>query len=54
MADIEKAFYQISICEPDRDRLRFLWYKNTDEGHIQILQYRFCRLPFGLKPIQLY
>ena len=50
VADIEKAFHQISICKPDRDMLRFLWFKDTDEGLIQVVQYRFCRLPFGLKP----
>jgi len=50
VTDVEKAFHQISICKPDRDMLRFLWYKNIDEGPIQILQFRFCCLPFGLKP----
>ena len=50
VADIEKAFHQILICPSDRDMLRFLWCKNTDAGQVKILQYRFCRLPFGLKP----
>ena len=30
--------------------LRFLWFENTIAGQLKILQYRFCRLPFGLKP----
>ena len=50
IASIEKAFHQILINPSDRDMLRFLWFKNTDAGQMKILQYRFCQLPFGLKP----
>jgi len=50
VADIEKAFRQILICKPDRDMLRFLWLTDDGEGQIRVVQYRFCRLPFGLKP----
>ena len=50
VANIEKAFHQILINPSDRDMLRFLWFENTDADQVKILQYRFCRLPFGLKP----
>ena len=50
VADVEKAFHWILINQSDRDMFRFLWFENTDAGQVKILQYRFCRLPFGLKP----
>ena len=43
IADIEKAFPQISIYPKHRDALRCLWIEN---GMVNI--YRFARLPFGL------
>ena len=50
VADIEKAFLQISIAEKDRDALRFLWYKaSDDEKAPKLLHLRFRRLVFGLK-----
>ena len=49
-ADIEKAFLQVSIKESDRDFLRFLWFDSVKGDNPSIVQYRFCRLPFGLKP----
>ena len=47
VADIRKAFLQISIAEEDRDLTRFLW---RDQGKLEnpIETYRFCRVPFGL------
>ena len=47
VADIRKAFLQISLTEEDRDLTRFLWRK---EGKLEnpIEVYRFCRVPFGL------
>ena len=30
VTDIEKAFLNVSICEKDRDMLRFLWLKNIE------------------------
>ena len=42
VADIEKAFYQISVAKKDRDVHRFFW---EFEGKLRIM--RFCRLPFG-------
>ncbi|VDM41166.1 unnamed protein product [Toxocara canis] len=51
-ADIEKAFLQLELQEPDRDACRFLWLRNPDDSDIQVdrkLQtYRFCRVPFGV------
>ena len=48
VADVEKAFHQISIEECDRDMLRFLWYK-TGTSNPDLVHFRFCRVPFGLK-----
>ena len=48
IADIEKAFHQISVNPADRDKLRFLWFKNIEGENPEIVQYRFCRLVFGL------
>ena len=47
-ADIEKAFLQISIQESDRDYLRFYWFDDITSDNPTIVQYRYCRLPFGL------
>ena len=49
-ADIQKAFHQISINESDRDFLRFLWFDDIHKAEPSVIQLRFCRLPFGLKP----
>jgi hypothetical protein len=48
-ADIEKAFLMIGISNPDRDMLRFLWYKNPLDLNSDIEQFRFTRLVFGLR-----
>ena len=52
VADVEKAFLQISIEERDRNTLPFVWYQPPSEGQGTpvLKQYRFCRLMFGLKP----
>ena len=49
-ADIEKAFHQIMIELEDRNMLRLLWFDKVQEADPKIVQYRFCRLVFGLTP----
>ena len=49
-ADIEKAFLQIEINPADRDSLRFLWYDDVHKDNPSVVEFRWCRLAFGLKP----
>ena len=49
VADIEKAFLMISICKKDRDMLMFLWLKNLEGEHSEVVKLRFCRLVFGVR-----
>ncbi|XP_067047620.1 uncharacterized protein [Acropora muricata] len=49
-ADIEKAFLMVSMNEASKDMLRFLWFKNPSEITPEVIQLRFCRLVFGLRP----
>ena len=47
VADISKAFLQLSLNIDDRDLTRFLWRENGEpDGLLKI--YRFTRVPFGL------
>ena len=48
--DIEKAFLMIGITETDRDMLRLLWLKDPHELNSALVQLRFTRLAFGLRP----
>ena len=50
-ADIEKALLIIGNQETQRDMLRFLWLKDPYVLNSQVLQLRFCRLVFGLRPL---
>ena len=50
MADIEKAFLMIEIKQSDRDMLRFLWLKSPHDVESDVLELRFTRLVFGLRP----
>ena len=49
-ADSEKAFLIVGIQEDHQDFLRFLWLRNPDCFKPEIVQYRFTRLVFGLRP----
>ena len=49
-ADIEKAFLQIGIRQEDRDFLRFLWYDDPQSANRSVVQLRYARLLFGLRP----
>ena len=44
LADLEKAFLQVSINDSDRDAFRFLFERNGKEEH-----YCFTRVPFGVE-----
>ena len=44
IADIKKAFLQISVDVKDRNFLRFLWYDQNG----QLIVYRHCRVVFGV------
>ena len=48
IADIEKAFLQVQVDPNDRDVLRFLWFDDINKEVPSIVQYRYCRLVFGL------
>ena len=50
VADIEKAFLMVSVAEEDRDMLRFLWMKDPLKVDSEIIQFRFTRIAFGLRP----
>ena len=50
VADIKKAFLMVGIDHVDRDMLRFLWVKNIQEPIPEIIEFRFTRLVFGLRP----
>ena len=49
-ANIEKAFLQVEIREGDRDKLRFLWFSDIESNKPSVIQFRFRRLAFGLRP----
>ena len=49
-ADMEKAFLQIEIKESDRDALRFLWFDDITKPNPKVIQLKYCRLVFGLRP----
>ncbi|XP_037514045.1 uncharacterized protein LOC119390470 [Rhipicephalus sanguineus] len=52
VADIKKAYLQISIRPEDRDALRFLWVAHLpteDEPFPPIVHWRMTRVPFGAK-----
>ena len=48
VADIEKAFLNVSVDKADRDCLRFLWPDDPNDNKSDVSIYRFCRVVFGL------
>ena len=52
IADIEKAYLQISVTERHRDFLRCLWFKDVFAAVSEVCKSRFCRVPFGAAPSQ--
>ena len=47
IADIEKAYLQISVADCHRDFLRFLWFDDIFKDISDVTKYRFCRVTFG-------
>ena len=51
VADIEKAFLQISLQRNQQNVTRFFWLKDIENPTMSrdnIQEYRFCRVPFGV------
>ena len=48
VADIEKAFLSVEVAALDRDCLTFLWVKDVQDKEIRPVEYRFCRVVFGV------
>ena len=48
IADLEKAFLQVSVAEDDRDVLRFLWIDDITKENPDVCALRFTRVVFGL------
>ena len=49
-ADIEKAFLMVPINDKNKDMVRFLWLKELNNANSELVQLRFTRLVFGLRP----
>ncbi|XP_064482842.1 uncharacterized protein LOC135395675 [Ornithodoros turicata] len=50
VADVEKAFLQITVREEDRNALRYLWYETKPEAGMPlppVESWRMTRVPFG-------
>ena len=49
-ADIEKAFLMVAIKDKDKNMVRFLWLRDPNDPNSELVQLRFIRLVFGLRP----
>jgi len=49
-SDVEKAFLQVGLNQPDRECTRFLWVKDPTKpaSGENVVTFRFCRVPFGV------
>ena len=47
IADIEKAYLQISVADCHRDFLIFLWFDDIFKDIPEVTKYRYCRVIFG-------
>ena len=47
---LRKRSYMIGIQENQRNTLRFLWLKDPYLVNTEVIQLRFCRLVFQLRP----
>ena len=47
IADIEKAYLQISVADCHRDFLRFSWFDDVFKDIPEEVIFRFCRVIFG-------
>ena len=47
--DLKKAFLQLILREEDTSKLRFIWFKNIEEGNFSPVGYRLRRVPFGMR-----
>ena len=49
MADVTKCFFQIKLPEAQRDLFCLLWFENNDIELGNIVSFRFCVHPCGIK-----
>ena len=48
VANIEKAFLNVTVNEGQRNLMRFLWIDDVDKEDPNLVVYRFCRVIFGM------
>ena len=48
IADVEKAFFMISISEKDHDALRLLWVDNINKDTSEVCKFQFTHVAFGV------
>ena len=48
VADVEKAFLMVSVCNQDRDTLRFLWVDDLEKDSPVTKKLQFTRVVFGV------
>ena len=48
VANIEKAFLNVTVNKGQRNLMRFLWIDDVDKEDPNLVVYRFCRVIFGM------